>query len=190
MRVPAALVAVPLLAGAIAGLCFFELSHLISCAAGGSAIALLAGITALLLDDGVSCSAAVVAGSLIAGASLGASAATDAYSPSLLAWFNEGSVDGARAARLEGVLREDAASGPFGVSLLIHVIAVADDGSSKTRRVDGGVRLSVTGTLAAARMHEWRAGRPVRLMATVREPARRAVPSARGTPCLPRNTRC
>ena len=171
MRVPAALVAVPLLAGATAGLCFFDLHNLALCTAGGAAIALIAAIAACLLNDDSGCVMSVVAGSLLAGASLGASAAADAYSPSLLTWFHQSSGNAGRAALIEGVLQDDATPGAFGVSLFIRVVEVADDGKSGRRRVDGGVRLSVAGTLAAARMGEWRAGRRVRVTATVREPA-------------------
>ena len=171
MRAPAALLGIPLLAGAAVGLCFFELDHLAWCAAGGSAIALIAGLAALALNDDVSCVSAVLAGSLLAGASLGVSAARDAYSPSLLAWFQERDVEGTRAALIEGVLQEDASDGAFGVSLLVRVARIADDKDAEPRRVDGGVRLSVAGTLAAAHRREWRAGRRVRLPATVREPA-------------------
>ena len=171
MRAPAGLLAIPLLAGSVAGLCFFEQHHLAWCAAGASVIALIAGITAFLLDDGFGCAAAVAAGSLVAGASLGASAARAAYSPTLLVWFNESPASGARAARIEGVLQEDASAGPFGVSLFVRVSRVAEGGGRVERGVDGGVRLSVAGTLAADRMREWRAGRRIRLTAALREPA-------------------
>ena len=171
MHAPAGLLAIPLLAGSVAGLCFFEQHQLAWCAAGASVIALIAGITAFLLDDGFGCAAAVAAGSLVAGASLGASAARAAYSPTLLAWFNESPAGGARAARIEGVLQEDASAGPFGVSLFVRVSRVAEGGGRVERGVDGGVRLSVAGTLAADRMREWRAGRRIRLTATLREPA-------------------
>ena len=171
MRAPAGLLAVPLLAGAVSGLCFFELHHLVWCAAGGSAIALIAGIAARLLNDGFSVAAAVIAGALMAGASLGASAAREAYSPGLLTWFHENAPSGGRAAVVEGVLQEDAAPGAFGVSLFVLVSHVASGGDAERRQAEGGVRLSVAGTLAASRMREWRAGRRVRMTTTLREPA-------------------
>ena len=171
-RAPAALLAVPLLAGSVAGLCFFEQPQLAWCASGASAIALIAGLTAFLLDDGFGCAAAVAAGSLVAGTSLGASAAHTAYAPTLLAWFHENPAGAeGRAVRLEGVLQEDASSGAFGVSLFVRVSHVAEDEGRGARRVDGGVRLSVAGTLAEDRMRAWRAGRRVRTTTTLREPA-------------------
>jgi competence protein ComEC len=169
-RAPAGALAIPLLVGSVAGLCLFEQSHLALCAAGASAIALIAGVAAFLLHDGIGCAVAVAVGSLLTGASLGASAARDAYSPSLLAWFHERPTAGARSACIEGVLQEDASAGAFGVSLSVGVSHVGDDDTVE-RRVQGGVRLSVAGTLAADQMREWRAGRRVRLTAMVREPA-------------------
>jgi competence protein ComEC len=173
-RAPAGVLAIPLLAGAVAGLCLYEQSHLGWCAAGASAIALIAGVSAFLLEDGVGCAVAVAAGSLVAGASLGASAARDAYAPSLLAWFTERPASGAGSAHIDGVLQEDASAGPFGVSLFVRVSRVEESGHRAEdggRRVDGGVRLSVAGTLAADRMREWRGGRRISATANLKEPA-------------------
>jgi len=173
MRAPCSLIALPLLAGCAAGLHFFTLDHLPLCGAAGALIALLAGLAARGGGGNAECAACLVAGSLSAGLSVGASAAHRAYSPSLLQWF-----ESSRSARslpvvLEGILLEDAATSAFGVSLAVAVSRAAAEGEEIDRAPSrrGGVRLSVAGTLAAARMDAWRAGRRIRLTASLREPA-------------------
>ena len=91
--------------------------------------------------------------------------------PTLLGWFSHRTDTG--PAVLEGTLREDAAAGPFGVSLLLDVSQIERSGSSNELvEVDGGgVRLTVSGALAASHLGEWTAGRRVRVTATLREPA-------------------
>jgi competence protein ComEC len=60
-----------------------------------------------------------------------------------------------------------------GVSLALDVEAVAIAGGVALRDLplSGGVRLSIGGALAASRIGEWRAGRLLRVTATLREPA-------------------
>jgi competence protein ComEC len=73
---------------------------------------------------------------------------------------------------LDGWLLEDATQGTFGVSLLLDVNYVGADGADSGKfRTSGGVRLSVAGSLGAARIRDWMAGRRIRVTATLREPA-------------------
>ena len=148
---------------------------------------------------------AIVLGCLFAGVSLGADAAKSAYHSSLIEWF-DARASPATPAILEGVLREDAARTPFGMSLSLDIRRVGElrDGAGQDRevsrprvwpfstttngaesraarvskpslsslhQVSGGVRLSVAGVLATARLNEWRAGRTVRVTAVLRPPA-------------------
>ncbi len=171
MRTPAALAALPLIAGAAAGLLLPDTAASLALPCAGAAV--LCAVAALGAfgfddgpDDGPLVVIGVVTGCLLAGASLGVSAARLAYAPSLLGWFTALDVS-ARGdpVRLEGVLREDASPGAYGWSLTMDVRRAG--GSDVT----GGVRLSVGGVPAADTAGEWRAGRPVRLPAILRPPA-------------------
>jgi len=71
---------------------------------------------------------------------------------------------------LVGRLRSDASVYPTGVGLEIEVEQL--ERRRRVIRTSGGAMLTVVGTLAADRASEWRAGRRVRVRATVREPAR------------------
>jgi len=189
VRVPAALVTLPLVIGCGGGLLFADCAptHFVLCAAAAGVLALLGAVTSLALGDDASaeCSVAVVVGTLVAGLSLGAGAAARAYHSSLLTWFAARGPQPSSPIVLRGVLREDAAPLQTGVSLVIDVDRVGlcreparvepvraepDRAESCAFAVRGGVRLSVAGTLAATSMGEWRAGRAVRITATLREP--------------------
>lgn len=168
MRTPASLVALPLLTGAAAGLLLPDLSaySLALCTAGAALLALVAACGSFGDGDTSVVLLAVVAGCALSGVSLGVSAARAAYAPDLLAWFcarEHGQRD--EPAALEGILRDDAAPGPIGVSLTIDVTRV---GSRDSR---GGVRLSVGGASAGGGVARWRAGRTVTLPAILRVPA-------------------
>ena len=86
MRLPAAVVALPLLAGCSAGILYAEATSLDLplCAAGGAALALIAG--ACFFSDGFAegATAAVALGCALSGLSLGLVAARTAYRPHLL----------------------------------------------------------------------------------------------------------
>jgi competence protein ComEC len=153
VRAPAALIALPLVLGTACGLLAADYAQpqLSLHAAAAACLALIAAISAFAGDQDLECTLAVVVGTLVAGISLGHSAAIRTYHPPLLAWY--ATADRTAPLEIQGVLREDAARTPTGVSLLI-----------------GGTRLSVTGTLALERFRDWRAGRTVRVMATLREP--------------------
>ncbi len=179
MRVPAALVAIPLLIGAAAGVCLWAdlPAGCARAAAVGAVFALLSGIGAFAvgaLAEGV---VAVAAGALLAGVSIGASSAASTLDPSLLGWFrSRPSALMTSPALLEGTLREDAALSSGVASLTIDASAIREierraTNDDKLLPVAGGVRVSVGGALAASRVVEWRAGRRVRVTALLRLPA-------------------
>ena len=163
MSAPALFAAVPLLTGVVLG----ALAHVPTV---GATVALfLAWILALVAlarrwaSIGIAASAC---GCLAAGAVIGARAAERAASPPLLAWFHRHAPE--TPVRLSGILRTDASPSPSGISLLLDVRdAGSGDGLVHAR---GGVRLSVSGALAAAAARDWTEGRRVTLVAALREP--------------------
>jgi competence protein ComEC len=175
VRTPAAIAAIPFLAGSALGLCLWE--HLPGsfafCSASAALIALTAAAGAIGLGLTGEAVVALAVGLMLAGSSLGQSAATRAYRPPLLIWFESENTTTPKL--LEGLLREDAAVTPFGPSLTIDVLGVdrnrlgAKAGATGVSSL-GGVRLSVGGSLAASKVSEWRAGRLVRVTATLRYP--------------------
>jgi len=141
---------------------------------------------------------------LIGGALLSAKAWRQAWRPSLRVVFEElvrmEREDAAASGRiipedpgvslaLTGVLRDDASPREGGVSLSVDVTAVdAEAGPPRgldrfppfcSRRVEGGVLLTVVGDLARNHLSEWRAGRTVRVVAHLHRPARYLNPGAR-----------
>jgi competence protein ComEC len=173
VRVPASLVAVPLLAGCVAGLLLSDRHDpgLPLCAAAASLLALLAGIVYAAEGRAGEATAAIVAGCLTAGVSLGVADARAAYDSTLAAWFAARS-DGARddPVRIEGVLESDAAVTGNGTAIMLAVSRVQGLDERHPAAVRGGVRLSVSGLPAADRLREWRAGRTIRAAALLRQP--------------------
>jgi competence protein ComEC len=169
MSAPAALVAVPLLAGSATAIIFVSTvdPSFAALAAGASLLALVAATGAAAIHDRVIATIAILIGTLSAGLSLGASAARSAYAPPLLQWFDR--TMPSEPVWMEGVLREDASVTPQGVSLTIDVTSVG--AFTAASRVIGGVRASVGGALSAVRVEEWRAGRTVRAPASLRRPS-------------------
>lgn len=165
MHAPAAVAAIPLLAGsAVAAVLWPDLPHHLP--ATGCAAAALALVSALALhlsrDDGAA-ALATAAGCLCAGLALGALAAGAAYEAPLLAWYAAQGSD--EPVQLEGRLREDAAVTARGVSLLLDADRVGGVDAP------GGVRLSVAGSIAPGAAVEWTRGRRVRVRAQLRRPA-------------------
>jgi competence protein ComEC len=119
-------------------------------------------------------------GYVVAGAMLGAAAADAALRPSLRAVLDTeyggfvldtSGPPGPHDPVLARVrLLEDAAVREFGVSLDAKVEAVLL--RHEWRRVDGGVRVTISGTAAVERATAWRAGRVVLAPITFRRPAR------------------
>jgi competence protein ComEC len=176
MRIPAALVALPLLAGAAIGLLIPDRTSasLPLCAAAAAWLAWIAALAWSTEENSDVLAWAVAAGCFVAGVSLGITAAREAYRPPLLAWFDaRPAADREAPAPLEGTLREDAAVTPFGVSLTLDVVCPGR----------GGARLSIGGAGAVERAAEWRAGRHVRVPALLRRP------TSYGDPGLPDEAR-
>ena len=111
---------------------------------------------------------AAVAGVFVSGgALLSADAWREASRPGLrLAFDARAAGEGRASVVLTGVLREDAAERPAGVSLSLDVIAIDDE------PVNGGVLLTVAGDLARGLAREWRAGRTLKMPAEIRRPTR------------------
>ena len=89
MRVPAALVALPLLLGVIAGLLAADrgVPDLAASAAAAAALALMAACGAFGLSDTGSTVVAATIGCALAGTSLAWSSSRNTYHPTLLRWF-------------------------------------------------------------------------------------------------------
>jgi len=115
---------------------------------------------------------AVGAGFLAGGSALGTAADRDARLTPIRQWFDERHGAG-QPVTLDIRLVEDAAPTPYGATLRGRALTL--DGQP-TR---GGVRLAVSGQLVAARLDAWRAGRVVRVTATLRRATRYLNPGAR-----------
>ena len=100
--------------------------------------------------------------SACAGLALGANAARAALAPELAA------LAGDDPAVLDGVLRDDAVPSDFGVTCTLDVRRALRDGAWVP--MAGGVRLNIAGVDTPVARHAWRAGRTVRVTATLRRP--------------------
>ena len=113
----------------------------------------------------------LVAGFTTGGLQLGATRHVAAVETPLTRWFaDQPGADTGRVGPvlLEGRLREDAAPTDYGVALRLTVGRVGRAGAMRT--ISGGVRLSVGGREWSGRAAGWRAGRVVRVYATLRPP--------------------
>ena len=122
----------------------------------------------------------LVAGFTTGGLLLGATRHAAALETPLAQWFAE--QPGADTGRvgpvlLEGRLRADAMATDFGVSLALTVRRIGRPVAMRT--TSGGVRLSVGGRRVSGRAARWRAGRVVRVYATLRPPAAYRNPGVR-----------
>jgi competence protein ComEC len=145
---------------------------------------LAAAVRAFVLQQTGAVFVCVLAGWIAAGIALGSRAERDARAPALAEAALATAPAQSRAAAsthrqraprnelvtLVGRLRSDASVYPSGVGLEIDVEQVQRRGL--VVRTSGGAMLTVVGTLAVDRASEWRAGRRVRVRATVREAAR------------------
>jgi competence protein ComEC len=168
MSVPALLVAIPLIAGVVAGALSGVGSRagliVLALAWLGAALGLWRAARILVI-------AGTLAGCLAAGVALGARATLASARPSLVTWF-DASASRDRPVRLTAVLREDAtgaspradAASSAGISVTVDAVEV------EGRRVEGGVRVAIAGALAGGVRHEWRAGRTVAMSVLLREP--------------------
>ena len=173
MRVPASLVAVPLLTGSAIGLLLADRPEAwLALAAAAGALLALGGAAAYSVERAApECAGALAAGYLLAGVSLGISDGRAAYRPSLAAWQAARPVAPAQEpVLLDGVLREDGAVTETGATIAIDVSGVRALGGRRLARVGGGVRLAVGGVVRPDHLRGWRAGRTVRVPAMLREP--------------------
>ena len=159
MAAPALLVAIPLVAGVVAGALSQAGTRAALCVL---ALVWVAAAAGLWRRRALVVTAAIVAASFCAGLVRGSGASRAAASPSLLTWFE--SPSHADPVILTAVLREDAAPGANGVSVVADAIAVPG------RAVHGGVRVSIAGALAGEARRQWRGGRTVTITVGLREP--------------------
>ena len=172
MRVPAALVTIPLLVGVVVGLLAADRAspHLADNAAAAATLALIAACGAFSMSDTATTLVAAAVGCALAGASLASSSTRDTYEPPLMRWFEARAPDD--AVMVEGVLREDASWSGTAASLVVDIDRIREPGGDGGwRRTAGGVRVNVGGALAPARIGEWRAGRRIRAPVFLRLPA-------------------
>lgn len=154
--------ALALVAGASAGIVWRV--EALGAGGAGAAAGVLAGLVVALAWRRM-LRPAVAAACLIgasAGIVLGAHAAIQSLAPELAALADGDPVV------LEGVLRDDAVPGEFGVSCTLDADRAARRGAWTP--VAGGVRLTINGVDVADARHAWRAGRRLRLSATLRRP--------------------
>ena len=172
MRVPAVLAAIPLLAGAAAGVLLVEFTpeRFGVAAAFAAALALLAGSGFLADREDWCVVASVVIGCALAGFSMGTSRARELNATPLADWASDGrqALSDSDPVIIEGRLRDDAAISGYGASLVIDVSRVVAAG--KVVDVRGGVRVTVGGAVPASAVERWRAGRVVRMPALLRHP--------------------
>ena len=173
MRVPAAFVAVPFLVGCAAGLILVDHANdgVALRLAASSTLTLIAAVAFFADGCGSRCAVAIAAGCALTGMSMGLTAASTAYNPHLLSWFNDcGQECRENPVVIEGVLREDASISPAGVSLLVDARVILDVRTRTAVPTAGGVRLNVTGVAAMHLLDAWRAGRRIRVPVLLRVP--------------------
>ena len=176
MQVPAALAALPFVAGGVAGALLGDESSVQLSLASATGALLCAAAALGWIGDRMTpeASLGIALGTALAGLSLGLLGAEATYRTPLLTWFMATLPD--EPVVVEGRLREDAALTDYGGSLEVDVTHIGYGGRRLAAR--GGVRLSVGGAGVPAAVAEWRAGRSVRLPALVRLPTTYRNPGA------------
>ena len=174
MRVPAAVAALPLLAGTATGVLLAESipERFILASAAAAVFALIAGAGFLSLRFDLGVVVAVVIGCATAGLSGAVTSIRSLYAPPLLHWFHAHEDEAAEPLTLVGTLRHDAALADAVVSIVVDVGTVCAGSCDDGRGVSapGGVRLSVGGAVPPDAVARWRAGRQLRLAALLRTP--------------------
>ncbi|MEO6235862.1 MAG: ComEC/Rec2 family competence protein, partial [Vicinamibacterales bacterium] len=171
MRVPAAIAALPLLAGSAAGVLLVDQipERLILAFAATAVFGLLAAFGFLEENLSLAVVVTLVGAYAAAGVSMGLASARAGYATSLLRWYESHPNESSAPVALEGIIREDAAPSEFGAAMAIGVRQVSAMGGAWTT-VAGGVRIAVGGNVPATRLSQWRAGRVVRISALLRRP--------------------
>src|SRR5215210_490771 len=171
MRVPAAIAAVPLLAGSAAGVLLVDYipERLILALAATAMFGLIAAFGFLEEDLPVATFVTIAVAYAAAGMSMGTAGARASYAPSLLRWFESHTQEARGPVSLDGILREDAGATEYGASTTMDVAAVVASGSPPAM-ASGGARIVIGGAVRAADLAQWRAGRHVRMSALLRLP--------------------
>lgn len=171
MRLPAALAAIPLLAGASAGVLLLDLApdHLIAASAFAAVFSLLAGVAFYADDVRDGAVAAIVIGAAAAGYATGAAHTRAVSAPPLLSWFEANVTADSGPLMIVGRLRDDGAFVGYGVLITLDVLE-ASAGREPRALVHGGVRLTVIGVASPGGVGEWRAGRTISVPASLRRP--------------------
>ena len=175
----AALPALALIAGAAAGVYApVPLAAFVACAVLGwlaLTLALMAAAFASVAGYGPLARSGRIdhCGFFGAGAALAADATREALTPPILADSHAMRADvvgagGAVPVVLSGVIRTDASATEFGAMFTLAADEIRVDGVE--RETAGAVRIAVGGTSAARHIGEWRAGRRVRVTATLAAP--------------------
>ena len=175
MPVPAAVPAASVLLGAALG-ALLELSSVVPALA-LMALALAAAAGAFAARRPRHFLAAIAAVFFFASWALSIRATADAHQPPLRAALAQAIGSGSAPVTLVGCLAEDAALAERGVALSLQVTRWEWGG--ETVAADGGVRLTVAGTLGLDAVGRWRAGRTVRVPALLRDPGRYLDPGLR-----------
>jgi competence protein ComEC len=171
VKVPAAVPALAVLAGTA---CAAALDSRLLVPASLSLAAWVAALGAYRFHRPATFALAVGAACGAAAWALGGSAFREAETPPLRAAL-AGRLPSPSPVVVEGRLVTDAWPGANGVGLSLDVDAIPSEpgcGRPTDGRCRGGVRISVSGTLALERLDAWRAGRRVRVVASLREPGR------------------
>ena len=128
-------------------------------------------VALLLLDKRRPVTAAVSVGFVAVGLLLGTQATSSATTTSLRQWHERQRMDGRERGPvdIEGRLRRDAFATESGVSLDLGVERLRTP--SGWVDMEGGIRVTVSGTLAVDRIEGWREGRMVIMPVTLRPAA-------------------
>lgn len=176
MGAVAALPALALLVGAAVG-ATWAVPQLAPVGLAGALIAWLLASWRFVRRGVTACVSLLAAGFAAAGLSLGCEAARTAWAPpGLEPWSSDAEKASAEPAErsvpppivLEGWIRADAEPTPYGASFVLDLRAV--DVGHQRSAAQGGIRVQVGGRFVDKHYRAWRAGRLVRVHATLRRP--------------------
>jgi competence protein ComEC len=173
--VPAVLPTVAIAAGAAFGSFHPSLPFAGACA--GLMVLAAAAACLTLRRPGTSFTVAVTVAYGAAGAAVAGRIAAHALAPPLRTQHDAGLIGKGEPLEIEGRLLDDAAVTDYGASLLLSVDRIRV--GTGWRTTDGGIRLSVGGSLTPSAQADWRAGRRLRLTASLRLPTGYRNPGAR-----------
>lgn len=172
MRCPALLPAAAVTAGALLGATCPSIADPVSLAAVWM-LSVMVALGGLLTGAARAATVAMTGAFLIVGTAAGGHEARRVSQPALWRWYEEQLRPGDRwrePVTLEGTLRGDARPAPYGAMLDLEVARVTCD--ARVFVMHGTVRVTVGGTLVPGQLGEWRAGRTVRMAATLHRSSR------------------